>query len=203
MFPDSVGINGGYLYSFKSLLARAGILETQVTYQIRSAYSAFSKGKLLEWKKTRKQPGFNTQPANMRALAVWVQDVIVGFEPDLIICMDPSMLFMVNQDWNQCTLDRLRGGVYIIDSKPWVVMLPITALNTKMKQADIAKLNQGYTEKADFDEFNSDSEEDDTSDSDDDRERMEWHEPITVPYGRFVLDKDMEKVARLIARIPR
>lgn len=115
------------------------------------------------------------------------------------------MLFMMNDDWTQATLDRLRGGVYLIDGIPWLVMLPITAVNTKTKKADIAKLNSGFTERTEW-EATQNSDDDDEEPDDDDQDdlaRMEWHEPILVPMGRAMIRFDIQKAGRLIQRIPR
>jgi hypothetical protein len=69
-----------------------------------------------------------------------------------------------------------------------------------MKTSDIAKLNEGYTDKADWEDFRN-AEDGEEEDEDDDESSMEWHEPIVVPYGRAVLEFDFQKVARLMSRI--
>lgn len=121
--------------------------------------------------------------------------------------MDPAILFLLNPDWKQCTLDTLRGGVYIHLGIPWVVCLPITAWHSKAKAKDIAKLNEGFLEKGDFEEFKAereseeDDDEDDEVDEEDDRAKMEWHDPIVIPYGRIVLRFDLQKMARLLGRL--
>lgn len=199
-FADRVGITTGYRPQWNSLLNRSGITESNTHCVDRSAYSNFAASFLLEWRKSRKQPGFTSSVAKQRAIKAWVDGVIKASEPDIVVCSDPALLFLVNKDWNQATLDRLRGGVYIVDDVVWVICLPISALNTKMKAADIAKLNEGFLEKADWEEYRaSEDGEEDMDDSE--NETMEWHEPIFVPYGLTVLNFDFAKVGRLLGRV--
>lgn len=200
VFQDAVGISSGYMGIWKSLLERTGLGEKHTHVVLRSAYSNFSKGHLLEWQKKRKQPGFNTNVQKQMATRAWVKMVIEQHEPDMVACQDPALLFLLNNKWDQATLDRLRGGFYVAFDLPWIVTLPITAFHAKMDKKDIAKLNEGYTEKADFEEFRDD-EESDAEDEDDGT--MEWHEPVVTPYGKIVLEFDYQKVARIMARIPK
>jgi hypothetical protein len=201
VFQDSVGITHNYLNIWKGLLEENGLPNRLVEVQLRSAYTHFRKNQILEWHKARKQPGWSTNIKTQWELAKWTQACIVAFRPDFVICQDPSMLFMVNKEWNQGTLDRLRGGTYVIDSIPWLVMLPITAFHTKMKKADIAKLNEGFTEKSDW--AADQVSEEDSDDEEDEAAKMEWHEPIVVPYGRAVIRFDLQKCGRILNRIPR
>lgn len=217
VFMDAVGITEGYKPLWHRLLTRVGITEQTVQVTLRSSYHHFSGKQHLEWKKTRKQPGFNTNLAMQARVKKWVQGVIEQHQPDLIVCFDPALLFLLNPDWSQATLDKLRGGLYIELGVPWVVTLPMTAYHTKAKSTDIAKLNQGFIEKGDFNDFQKeldysslDSPEDDEDSEDQETEtdrrnedsRMEWHEPIIIPFGKTVLRYDFEKVQRLLSRIP-
>lgn len=200
VFEDAVGISDGYKGIWKSLLERSGLGEGSVRVVIRSAYRTFPKNKLLEWRKTRKSPGFNSSVGMQNQIRAWVRDAIAYHNADGVLCMDPSLLFLLNPDWNQCTLDRLRGGVYITMGIPWVVSLPVSAWHNKAKAKDIAKLNEGFVEKGDFEEYRE-SQEGEENDLDEDEEHsMEWHDPIVVPYGRIVLQFDMEKMSRLLSR---
>lgn len=200
VFQDSVGITSGYKGLWEALLKRCGLTDDVCIVSLRSTYSFFPKGKLLQWDKGRKQPKHTTNPMWMKDIREFVATCVSQHNPDLIVCMDPALLFMLNPVRDQCTLDRLRGGLYIVGDLPWVVTLPLTALHTKMKTSDIAKLNEGYTDKADWEDFRS-AEDGEEEDEEDDDSSMEWHEPIVVPYGRAVLDFDFQKVSRLLRKI--
>lgn len=216
VFQDAIGITEGYKTIWERLLAKCGITTMNTHVILRTSYTTFPRKQHLEWKKTRKQPGFNTDPVMQRRVTKWVMECIAHHKPDLIVCFDPALLFLLNPDWSQATLDRLRGGLYIQFDIPWVVTLPLTAYHTKAKSTDIAKLNQGFVEKGDFNDYKQtldfdadgnlldDSVDGDERDIDQENEdsRMEWHEPITIPYGKLVLKWDFEKVARLLSRIP-
>lgn len=212
VFVDAIGITEGYKAIWWKLLNQVGITEQNTYITTRSSYQAFPGKKHLEWKKTRKQPGFNTDPAMQRLVKRWVAGCIEQHKPDLIICFDSALLFLVNPDWLQATLDKLRGGLYIEFGIPWVITLPLTSWHSKAKSTDIAKLNQGFVEKGDFQDYKQELEyeslnsesDDDERDVDDENEkaRMEWHEPVVIPFGKIVLKFDLEKVARLLSRIP-
>lgn len=218
VFMDAVGVTEGYKPIWHRLLNLVGITDVNTQVTLRSSYHHFSGKQHLEWKKTRKQPGFNTDEMMQRRVTNWVVSVIEQHEPDLIVCFDPALLFLLNPDWGQATLDRLRGGLYIAMNVPWVVTLPLTAYHTKAKSTDIAKLNQGFVEKGDFNDFqkeleyntidsdDGDDEDDQDQETESDRRnedsRMEWHEPIIIPFGKTVLRYDFEKVQRLLTRIP-
>lgn len=217
VFMDAIGITEGYKPIWHRLLNTVGINEQNTQVTLRSSYHHFSGKQHLEWKKTRKQPGFNTSEIMQRRVSSWVDSVIAQHEPDLIVCFDPALLFLLNPDWGQATLDKLRGGLYIEKGIPWVVTLPMTAYHTKAKSTDIAKLNQGFVEKSEFNDFqkeldystlnsSEDDEESEDQETESDRRnedsRMEWHEPIIIPFGKTVLRYDFQKVQRLLSRIP-
>lgn len=209
VFEDSVGITAGYKGIWHELLDKCGLQDTVVRVMVRSSYATFKKKQHLEWKKTRKQPGFNTNPQMQQQVRSWVQHCIEQHKPDMIVCFDPALLFILNPIWQQATLDTLRGGLYIAMGLPWIVTLPLTAHHSKMKPKDIAKLNQGFVEKGDFEDYRNSIESEDEDDEDEmnnaddehDSSRMEWHEPIVIPYGRIVLEFDYQKVARILGRI--
>lgn len=214
VFVDAVGVTEGYKPIWQNLLTKVGITESNTQVTLRSSYHHFSGKQHLEWKKTRKQPGFNTSYLMQQRVKTWVESVIAQHQPDMIVCFDPALLFMLNPDWNQATLDKLRGGLYIEFNIPWLVTLPLTAHHTKAKSSDIAKLNQGFTEKGEFNDFKQElnyengavTDESDEDEFDEDRDnekaRMEWHEPVIIPFGKMVLRYDWEKVVRILSRIP-
>lgn len=226
VFEDIVGVQGGYKGLFREQLEKAGINEKNTRVTSRSSYKIFTKKQHLIWKPPRKHPGFNTAPDSKRRVFDWVNQCIQQHTPDLIVCFDPAILFIFNPDWAQATLDKLRGGLYLDLGIPAVITLPMTALHNKAKASDIAKLNQGFTEKGEFDDYkkeielstltidnDGDSEADDSDDDDDDfgtsdvdsrneESKMEWHEPIIIPFGKIMLEYDFGKVGRLLRRIP-
>lgn len=223
VFEDKSGISEGYLGIWQNLLYKAGLGKDNAVVERRSLYHSFNTHDVLEWRKPRKQPGFNTRESNQRAIRLWLSDVISTHKPDLVICMDPALLFLCNPEWEQATIDKLRGGVYVLAGIPWVISMPVTAYYSKAKPKDIAKLNDGFLDKGEFEDFQregvtidaeSDSEDEiDPNeakmiydrDSDDDRHiarlMSQWHEPIVVPYGRIVLSFDLSKAGRILRRI--
>lgn len=212
VFEDAVGITDAYRELFDSLLKRAGITEQNTRVIRRRSYQAFTRKEHLEWRKTRKQPGFNSDELMQQRVRQWVLSCFRDHTPDMVVCFDPALLFLLNSDWAQATLDKLRGGLYIELGVPWVVTLPLTAFHTKAKATDIAKLNQGFIEKGEFNDYKKEldyndlesDDEDDERDEDDenDKSRLNWHEPIIIPFGKIVLDYDWQKVARILGRIP-
>lgn len=220
VFEDRLGFSDGYKGIWERLCNNAGMGSSLVRITSRSAYRIFSSREILEWKPPRKQPGFSSKPHVQNALRTWVKNVVGDYNPDGIICMDPALFFMCNPSWEQATVDRLRGGVYIIDDVPWLISFPISAYHSKAKPKDLAKLNDGFVEKGDFEEYKSslddgeESEDDDDDndgpmtferDSDDDkhvtRSMMQWHEPVIVPYGRIVLSFDLAKMGRILEKL--
>jgi hypothetical protein len=78
----------------------------------------------------------------------------------------------------------------------------MSAFHSKVSSKDIAKLNEGFTEKADFEEWRKEEEsEEESSDSDEDDGTMEWHEPIIIAMGHIQLMFDFAKMARIISRM--
>lgn len=219
---DKVGISDGYKGIWENLCRKHGLPDSFVRISLRSTYRTFQSNRILEWHLPSKLPGFSTNSNTQDALRRWVQEVIIQHEPDAILCMDPALLFLYNDNWNQAKLDTLRGGVYILFGIPHVVCFPITAYHSKAKPKDLAKLNDGFIEKGDFTEFQQESTidgDDDSEDEDDDEDKaatfdrdsdddrhvtrhmMQWHDPIVVPYGRIVLGFDLEKTSRILTRV--
>jgi hypothetical protein len=226
IFEDAVGVTKAYRPMLDRLLIINGVTEANCHVMIRSSYKKFLGKRHLMWKKPRKQPGFNNDPRSMAEVRFWVLDCIEQHKPDVIVCFDPALLFLLNPDWAQATLDTLRGGLYIEFGIPWIVTMPLTAFHTRAKSTDIAKLNDGFVEKGEFEDFkkeldytsmseDSDSVGDGDNDSDEgddeftgshhddgrDSASMEWHEPIVIPFGRMILEYDFAKVARILSRV--
>lgn len=205
VFEDAVGITKAYRPIFDRICRKGGLSESTTRFSIRSTYRKFDKQLLLKWKPPRKTPGFNEDPRVQRSLQLYVDECIRQHEADFVLCMDPSILFLYNPDWSQAKLDTLRGGVYLYDSGgrtiPTLVTLPLTAFHSKVSSKDIAKLNEGFTEKADFEEWRN-SEEDESEDApEDEEEEMQWHEPTIVPMGHIQLMFDFAKMARILGRM--
>lgn len=204
LFEDKLGITAGYESIWRNLLVKAGLIGVDVIH--RNAHTALGKRhQLLVRKGNRKAPGFNPDPRVINAVATWAGSQIALTKPDLCLCMDPALLFMANPDWDQATLDNLRGGVYKVDGIPFIIMLGIAAWHNKKREKDIAKLNDGYTDREEWEEeHRSESESgDESGDEGDDEERHEevghvWLEPVSIPYGKFVLLKDLEKANRIL-----
>lgn len=206
VFEDAVGITKGYRPIFDRILAKAGLTDSTVRISLRSTYRRFDKRMLLHWQPPRKTPGFNPKPAVQSQVRAFVDDCITQHEADFVLCMDPAILFLYNPDWTQAKLDTLRGGVYLYETPkgrvvPSLVTLPMTAFHSKVSSKDIAKLNEGFTEKAEFEEWKKEEEGEDEESSDSEDESMEWHEPITIAMGHIQLMFDFAKMARIIGRM--
>jgi hypothetical protein len=157
---------------------------------IRSLWQASATRNLplLIKKGNRKAPGFNPDEKVQQAVWFWVKEMIRTTKPKVIMCSDAAMLGMVEKDWNLATIDTMRGGVYRLYGIPFVVITPITAVNTQKKPKDISVLNAGAESKHEFEE---EEHEDDEF----------FVEPYTIPFGRIVLAMDLRKVYRIWARI--
>lgn len=206
LFADRVGITPSYAPALQRIMVGAGLLQTTI---VRRSYDRFPISKLLHYSKNRKQPGFVQDPTANRLVETWVYEQVALAKPEGVVVMDPALLFMFNNNWNQATLDTLRGGVYWPNKSkiPWLVTLPITAINTHAKAKDIAALNNGYSDKAEWEESiqvdidygdDADDDDDDDDDSDQNEDRMHWHEPFVVPYGKYVLGADFAKLGRVL-----
>lgn len=159
-------------------------------------------------------------------IKAWVQEVIRQHRASCVICMDAAMLFMMTDDQEIASLEKLRGGVYVLFGIPWVVSLPLTAYHKSAKAKDVAKLNEGFTEKGDFEDFMNDEMESDSDDDDEDSDdgddsspdsgdgesaesaardkadnyRPQWFDPVIVPMGRVTLEFDFTKAGILLNR---
>lgn len=207
-FEDKLGITDGYLSIWSSLLQKANL--SAVPVHRRSSYQAFgSRLRLLEQKGNRKLPGFNTDPRAQSTIRRWVCNQIRDVNPILCISTDPALGFLANPDWDQATVDNLRGGVYEVESRPWVCTLPISAWHRKKSAKDIAKLNDGFKDRESWEAARAESE--DAEDGEDDIKAKEewesednssfWLEPVMVPEGKFVLTADVCKAGRIYHRI--
>lgn len=193
LFEDKLGISTGYESIWQSLLLQQGLLGVEVNRR-NSFRSLGSKIQLLVKKGNRKSPGFNEDPQAQHQIRTWVQTQISLLNPVGIICMDPVILFMMNPDWDQATLDNLRGGVYRLRGVPTVISLPISAWHNVKKEKDIARMNEGFTEEEEWDEEHG-------GDETDSELNQIWMEPVSVPYGKFVLKQDIGKLSRIIGRL--
>lgn len=189
LFEDKLGITTGYEGIWNSLLLKVGLAGTDV-YR-RNIYQRLGdKVSLLTRSGNRKSPGFNPDPSVKRVVQAWVDSQIDAVQPDLIICMDPAILWLFNPEWDQATLDNLRGGVYYLGRIPVVITLGISAWHNKKREKDIARLNDGFTDQEDWEEeFGGDETDSETTNV--------WIEPLSIPYGRFILTADLQKAKRV------
>lgn len=192
LFEDKLGITTGYESIWQSLLVQTGFASTGIDRR-NSFRTLGNKVQLLHRSGNRKAPGFNPEPRTQEIIRAWVLAQVNALNPDAIIVMDPAILFMLNPDWDQATLDNLRGGVYWIQRRPTIVMLPISAWHTQKKETDLARLNSGFTEESEWEEEHGGDE------IDADLNQM-WIEPVVVPYGKFVLKSDLIKIRRILER---
>lgn len=192
LFEDKLGITSGYESIWQGLLLSAGL--AGVTIARRSSFKAFgNRVQLLTRKGNRKAPGFNPDPSVRSTLTSWVHAELNKTRALVIVCMDPALFFLMNPDWDQATPDNMRGGVYEFQGVPLIGILPMSAYFSKKSSKDIARLNEGYSDKDEWEADHGGEEQDAES-------TEVWLEPITVPYGKFVLLRDMQKVSRIYKR---
>ena len=193
LFEDKLGITAGYESIWQQLLLQQGF--SGVSVERRSAYKALGgKLQLLIRKGNRVSPGFNPDPTTRRLVRTWVEQQMNIVKPTVCICMDPSLLFLFNEDWDQSTLDNMRGGHYEFLGVSFIISLGISAWHNKKSQKDIARLNEGYTDKEEWEAEHGGDEQD--------TEGLGaiWLEPVSVPYGKFVLRADLGKANRVMRR---
>lgn len=209
-FEDAIGITDGYKPLLMTMLNKARINETTHRINHYSVYRRMDKKILLHWSGNRKSPGFSPNPNVQRQVREFFESVIVRSDPDIVVCMDVAMFFLFNPNWDQATPDKLRGSVFEYEHSngiiyPVLCTLPLSAYHSKVSTKDIAKLNEGFTDKADFEEWRKSEESDETEDSDsdapdDEESQMEWHEPLLVPMGNIQIMFDISKMARILQR---
>lgn len=193
VFEDKLGITTGYEIIWQQLLIKSRLIGAKVAK--RKSFTVFqNKVQLLTHSGNRKMPGFNPDPRVQQQLLSWVESQIATVKPDITLCMDQALTFIVNPEWNQSTIDNLRGGVYRVMDRPFMIMLPISAWHQKKSEKDIARLNEGFTDKEEWEEEHGGDE------TDSEVINGMWLEPMVVPYGKFVLVTDLEKAFRIIQR---
>lgn len=212
-FEDAIGFTDNYKPLLMTMLSKARI--TDVTHRINhySIYKRMDKKHLLVWQGNRKSPGFNPDVRVQAKVREFFESVISRSRPDIIVCMDVAMFFLFNPNWDQATPDKLRGSVYeYVHSDgivyPVLCTLPLSAYYSKVSTKDIAKLNEGFTDKADYEEFRKDDRSEDDEDSEegeekelkDEESQMEWHEPLLINMGNIMIMFDIAKLARILHR---
>ncbi len=188
VLEDKLGITAGYAGIWRSMLYDAG-LSDQFVRQVSAWRSSLPAQQLLTRKGNRKSPGFN--PALVSHEAAWLRSVIQQVKPIAILCMDVALLGLVEPEWDVAIIDNLRGGVYVFDSIPFLVTVPISAIHTQKKPKDIRAMNEGFESEAEWNAAHGEEMEDETE---------FFFEPYTIPYGRWILGADLRKLARIIEK---
>lgn len=218
VFQDKLGITAGYRPKWLETLLAAGLMGPEFKYFYEQSYRHFHQSQLLMWKGNRKSPGFHEDPAKQIKLLRWMWDCIKLHNANVILLMDPALFFIVNQEWDQATTEKLRGGVYEMKSEdrlpiPVFVTAPISSINKGMKPKDIAALNNGFAEKDEWDDVYGDEskvqkisgadtrlddESEDESEDDEETHVMQWYAPVVIPYGKFCFTHDIAKMGRVL-----
>lgn len=192
VLEDKLGITDGYMPHWTSMCMSAGLgAQRLVRYSAWKSPTLMGRALLVQ-KGNRKSPGFNPDLEIRGLLHSWAVESIVKSGARAVLCMDVALLGLVESRWEIATIDNLRGGLYWFDvgnrEVPFLVTVPISAIHNQKKPKDIRRLNDGYESK---DEWDEDADEHDPDDI--------WMEPYTIPYGRFVLMRDLQKLARIVA----
>jgi hypothetical protein len=164
----------------------AGLIGGHVKFFKAKAANEFSKSKLYIFKGNRKSAGFNEDPEMQIKLLKWMWQKSDSVKADVWIIMDPALLFVVNDKWEQATIDLLRGGVYTAKHKDGyeiqiLVMAPISSINRGMKPKDIAALNQGFDDKQEWEDWQNAREVGEGSDEDDESDDESVAEDDVLP----------------------
>lgn len=134
----------------------------------------------------RKAPGFN--PAILREVREWIRDQIRAHKDcKLILCQDPACLGVVEPSWDISTLDNLRGGVYDFDGIKFLVIPPVSVIHSKKNPKDIRAMNDGAENREEWEEEDRNPEE-------------LYVEPYTIPFGSWILHRDLTKAVRLLGK---
>lgn len=198
---DKLGITQGYQNLFASLLLGCGISPAQV-YPF-SLYKKQNMPQLLTRYKNRKVPSFNPDQHAQSIIQATVESAVRTVKPSLIICTDPACLFMLVPEQAIATIDNLRGGVYKLFGITCLVTIPISAWHRQVKEKDIARLNDGFSDKDAWEQAheNESDDNDGPDDSDDEHDGAVWVEPVVIPFGQFVLKKDFGKAKRILDNV--
>lgn len=215
---DKLGVTDAYKSVFSGLLQAAGF----AGYSIRQFSLYRMPGmRTTQWLipyRNRKAPTWN--PERLPKIRSLIEDVLATANPTVVICADPATVGILGLSEEWATLDNIRGGVYYPfkpeSDVPFVFTLPMNVWHTQVKEKDLMQANRGFSDKEEFEAFYNEeseafeiatpeSEDDETDDSSDDpstdssAEEQMFYEPLTVPYGRFVLRTDFAKAGRLAA----
>lgn len=197
VLEDKLGITSGYMGAWDELTKQAGFNQLNfVRYSLWKS-PAMQGYQLLIKSGNRKSPGFNPDPRIVDRVRSWFTITVNAVKPDAILVMDVALLGVLEPSWDIATIDHLRGGVYHctwgahMGSRqiPILVTVPISAINNRKKTKDIKALNEGAESQDEWDEMDHDPEE-------------LFFEPYTIPYGRWVLARDLKKLYQLLNRVP-
>jgi len=214
VFEDKLGITDGYQHAWASLLQRAKLATTSIR-RINLHRSELRSKPVLVRKGNRKQPGFNADL--LPEVTHWFEEHLHRFTPAACLIMDPALFGLVEIDWKSATTDNLRGGVYDYETSRGykvkiVITTPMSAVNRRMDPKEIAMLNQGAYSKSEWQELQDHRESLDAAaaaeaeangevNDKDDHDRDEsafFLPPYKIPYGRFVLSVDLNRLRRVL-----
>jgi hypothetical protein len=186
VFEDKLGISAGYMDMWENYVIKAGFLPQR--FRRFSAWKSpiMSKFTLLIQKGNRKSPGFN--PAVQRELRMWFSETVTATLPKFIVVMDVALLGLFEENWNNATIDNMRGGVYDYKGIPVLIMTPISAVNRTRQVKDVRAMNDGADSEADWEMEEHDPEE-------------LFIEPYTIRSGKWIFQRDLAKLCRLYTKV--
>lgn len=174
-----------------------------------SLYRLMSKNTLLRVLKNRKAPAFSNNAVTQTKIKQQLDEWLAYYQPRVIVTSDPATLFLcdptpeLNYMW--MTIDNMRGGVYTYRGIPLIITYPPTAWYREIRERDIAKVNDGFSDKDSFESAmtvdNDTGEKVETPDDDDDDDKVFYAPVLTkVQVGKFTLTHDWAKVHRIAAQ---
>lgn len=183
LLEDKLGITAGYMDVWENYVIKQGLQPNR--FRRYSAWKSpiMSRHTLLIQKGNRKSPGFN--PDCQHALKNWFDDLLTQTLPEMIIVMDVALLGIFEPNWDNATMDNLRGGVYHYRGLVVLIMTPISAINKQRQLKDVRAMNDGSENEAEWDAEDHDPNE-------------LYIEPYTIRSGKWIFQRDLAKMVRLL-----
>jgi len=181
---DRYGMPGQQRAAWANAAGQAGLSPMRV--KLMSMHDVL-KGTLLTHFANRKAPTWRPERAEdiRNALAGLRQRI----RPCVVVLTAPETLLVSGLEASIATIDNLRGSVYVVDGIPHVVTMPMSAWTMHSSIKEIQHANYGM--------LSAEAMERSIGDSSEDEEDGFFYEPLQVPTGKFFIQADLRKIARI------
>jgi hypothetical protein len=184
VLEDKLGITAGYMDMWENMVIRVGLLPQMFRRYSLYKSPVVSHLPVLIQKGNRKAPGFNPDSQVATQVRHWFAETVNKTLPQMIIVMDAALLGIFEPNWDNATIDNMRGGVYQYKGATVLIMTPISAVNRQRQLKDVRAMNDGAESKTEWEEEEHDPEE-------------LYIEPYTIRSGKWIFQRDLAKLARL------